>query len=156
MIRILLVLILLVHFGFAKQTIFILPHETTQAKETLLSHIKKSQKSIDIAMYNFTYTKVAKALRKAHKRGVRVRILFDKSKIKKKSQYEYLKNSGIECFIASEKMHIKAALFDGKILSLGSMNWKKESFSKNYELLYFTDHKKSIQKFQNFFETMAR
>lgn len=156
MIRVFLILILFFSLGFAKQNVYILPQEAKEAKKSILSQIKQSQDSIYIAMYNFTYKKLAKALVKAKKRGVKVVVVLDSHKIKENTQYHYLKKNGIKSYLVKDKMHIKAAIFDQKTLLLGSPNWKKESFTSNHEILYSTSDFKNIQKVMTFFETMAR
>lgn len=45
----------------------------------LISKIGEAKKSIDIAMYNFTNSDLARALLRARQRGVSIRIIVDKS-----------------------------------------------------------------------------
>lgn len=45
----------------------------------ILTRIDKAKKSIDIAMYNFTNRDLAKALIRAHRRDVRIRVIVDRS-----------------------------------------------------------------------------
>lgn len=45
----------------------------------IISKIASAKKSIDIAMFNFTNTDLAKAIIKAHRRGILIRIIVDKS-----------------------------------------------------------------------------
>ena len=130
--------------------IYFLPKEADLAKDNILRLIKKSKKSILIAMYNFSYKKFAKELVTSAKDGVKITIILDKSKVDKKDKiYKYLKSNGINVKIANKKMHLKIALFDENIAILGSTNWTKESFKDNYEVVLFTRDKKVINKIQD-------
>ncbi len=139
---------------YGAQKIYLLPEESKEAFEKIESLIGDSKRSIDIAVYNFEYKKIAKLLKKAAKRGVRVNILFDASKLKNKnSRFDYLcDEKNIECQVVKErKQHMKIILFDEKNLLLGSANLTKESFSENLELIYITDKDSSVKKIKNFF-----
>ncbi|WP_228197930.1 phospholipase D-like domain-containing protein [Poseidonibacter antarcticus] len=131
--------------------VYFLPKEADIAKDNILRLIKKSKNNISIAMYNFSYKKFAKELISSSKDGVEVTIILDKSKITKNDKiYKYLKSNGINIKIADKKMHMKIAIFDEKIAVLGSINWTKESFKDNYEVVLFTKDKKTINKMLNY------
>ncbi|MAD42615.1 MAG: nuclease [Arcobacter sp.] len=131
--------------------VYFLPKETKETKDYILSLIKNSKKSISIAMYNFSYKKFAKQLVDSSKNGVNIKIILDKSKVKKDDKlYKYFKKNGIIVKIADKKLHTKVAVFDEKIAVLGSINWTKESFKDNYELVLFTKDKMTIDKMLNF------
>ena len=151
--KILLICLLFISLSFAKSDIYLLPNESNDAKEKIVELIKGSKNSISIAMYNFSYKKFAKALIKAHKRGIKVTVIFDKNKIKEEdSLYDYLKKKGIKCLIANKKMHLKVALFDNKTMLIGSTNFTKKSFGENYEIFLINDNKKNIKKVQSLFD----
>ncbi|NDE18981.1 MAG: DUF1669 domain-containing protein [Alphaproteobacteria bacterium] len=60
--------------------------------------ISKAQDSIYIQAYGFTSGEIAKALINAHERGVKVRVLLDKSNIgAKHSKMRDIRKAGIEC-----------------------------------------------------------
>ncbi len=131
--------------------VYLLPKETEDAKNNILSLIKNSKKSISIGMYNFSYKKFAKQLVDSSKNGVNIKIILDKSKVKKDDKlYKYFKKNGINVKIADKKLHTKVAIFDEDIAVLGSINWTKESFKDNYELVLFTRDKRIINKMLNF------
>jgi len=130
---------------------YFLPDETKEVQDKIIDLIDNSKKSIKIAMYNFSYKKFAKKLAKASKNGIKITVILDKSKVKKDDEmYNYLKKNGIEVIVPKVKMHTKLALFDSKNLVLGSSNWTKESFKKNYEIIFFTKDKKVIKKVEKF------
>ena len=131
--------------------VYFLPKEADKTKDNILSLIKNSKKSISIAMYNFSYKKFAKQLVDSSNNGVDIKIILDKSKVKKDDElYKYLKKNGINVKIADKKLHTKVAIFDEKIAVLGSINWTKKSFKDNYEVVLFTRDKKIIDKMLNF------
>jgi phosphatidylserine/phosphatidylglycerophosphate/cardiolipin synthase-like enzyme len=131
--------------------IYFLPKEAKETKNNILSLIKNSKKSISIGMYNFSYKKFAKQLVDSSKNGINIKIVLDKSKVKKDDKlYKYFKKNGINVKIADKKLHTKVAIFDEKVAVIGSINWTKESFQDNYELVLFTRDKKIIDKMSNF------
>lgn len=133
--------------------VYFLPSEAKKTKENILYLIKNSKKNISIAMYNFSYKKFAKQLVLSSKNGIDIKIILDKSKVKKDNKlYKYFKKNGINVKIADNKLHTKVAVFDERIAVLGSINWTKESFKDNYEIVLFTKDKKTISKMLNFME----
>lgn len=133
--------------------IFVLPEENNKSVHTILNLIKNSKNNIVIAMYNFSYKKFAKALVKAKKRGLIVKVLLDKLKIKKKDKiFKYFKNNNIDVKIIDKKLHLKVAIFDNNYAVFGSSNWTKESFEENYELIFLTHNKNIISKLYNFID----
>ena len=142
----LFLLILLSISSFAVDTIYFLPQDSNKAKKHIVKLINNAQSKIDIAMYNFTYKKFAKALDKASKNNVDVTIVYDKTKLKF--------NKNIKLIKSKRKQHIKMAIIDDKYVIFGSANWKKESFSENYEIINITDNKKKLKKFIKIFKQL--
>ena len=148
MIRLFIITILLVVNIFALEKVYFLPEKSEEVKTDIINHIRNSKQSIDIAMYNFNYRKFGKELDKAVSRGVDVTIYYYRKKIKLDKRIRVLK--------VKNKLHTKLAIFDKKTVVFGSANWKKEAFSKNYEVLYITDKKKIVKEFNNFFTNIKR
>lgn len=137
--------------------LYVLPNESELVKDKIEELILSSQKEIQIAMYNFSYKKFAKALVKASKKGLKVTVLLDSEKIKKNDNiYKYLKNNGIKTIISDNKMHLKVAVFDNKQAIIGSINWTKESFESNNEVILFTNDTKVIFKLSDFINNLIR
>lgn len=136
----------------ANDTLFLLPKESKNAQEHIETLIKTAQKSIDVAMYNFSLKEFAKALVKAQKKGVQVNVFLDAKKTEEKSsEYDYLRKNGIRIFIVKEeKLHTKLAIFDKEVAVFGSSNWTKESFDKNYEIIYVSEQKNMVEKLNGF------
>jgi len=163
--------LLLVSFSLnAKEgTLYVMPKESKEALSALLDSIDKAKYRIDAAIYSFTHKKIAKRLKNAAKRGVKIRIIFDKKSNRKykKSQIRYLaKYSNIDIYLIDGKrfknrdyfgkMHMKLAIIDNKRLLFGSANWSYSAFGKNYELLYIIESYPMAKKAENYFEQMVK
>jgi phosphatidylserine/phosphatidylglycerophosphate/cardiolipin synthase-like enzyme len=140
------VLLLLVTSTFALDKVYFLPQDAKDAKQDILNLIENSQTKIDIAMYNFSYKKFQKALKKASKNGVDVTIIYGKTKLKFSKKIKLIQTK--------RKQHIKLAIIDDKFAIYGSSNWTKDSFSKNYELINITDDKKRLEEFKKLFKQL--
>jgi len=148
--------------------VYFLPKDSNKALNELLSLIQNSKISIKAAIYTFTHKKIAKEIKKAAKRGVKVEIIFDKRynlTREDKSMLFYLaKYKNIEIYLLKGKpykkaqregiMHIKAVLSDHKKMIFGSANWTYGAFNNNYEMLYSTKDYKTAKKFEKYFESM--
>lgn len=155
--KVIVLFILFFNLSFSSELYF-LPKESKEATSKLISLIENSNSSIDIAVYNFTYKKLAKALKDSAKKGVKVTVILDEEKVKEeeKTQYKYLKKEGINIVLTSNKLHIKMAIFDKKTALFGSSNWKKESFTNDYEILYFTKENKTLDKLNLIFKELIK
>ncbi|MDD2448746.1 MAG: phospholipase D-like domain-containing protein [Sulfurimonas sp.] len=130
---------------YAKDSLYFFPQDAKAAQDKIEKLINNSKHSIDIAMYNFGDKKLAKLLSKAQKRGVSVKVFYDKKDVDFKN---------IDAKTLKKKLHTKIAIFDKKTVLFGSPNWTKKSFKENYEVLYITDDKKLLAKFNEFFQTL--
>lgn len=104
----------------------------------VLPLIKQATDSIDIAMFFLTHKAISKALVEAHKRGVYIRVILDATGARNGySKHGYLRENGIAVKVENwgGKMHMKAAIFDGKCLAMGSMNWTAAGEKNNDENL---------------------
>ena len=91
-----------------------------------------------VQAYSFTSYKIAMALLNAHKRGLKVEVILDKSQ--KSDQYsssDFLANSGISVKIDSEHAiaHNKIMVIDGETVTTGSFNFTKAAEENNAENL---------------------
>lgn len=161
--KILLILVLFFNLSYSNENfnfintneIYFLPNEKNLVKDKIEALIGNSKEEIIIAMYNFSYKKFAKALVKSSKKGINITVLLDSEKIKKDDKiYKYFKNNGIKTIISNKKMHLKTAVFDRKEAIIGSLNWTKESFNENNEVILFTKDKKVILKLINFINSI--
>jgi phospholipase D len=100
--------------------------------------IDQAKKQILVQAYAFTAPVIADALIAAHKRGVLVRILVDRSQLTGKgSQVEKVKAYGI--WVAIDQVpgiaHNKVMLIDDAYVLTGSFNWSNAAEYRNAENL---------------------
>lgn len=128
-------------------------------RDQIIKRIDRSRMNVDVVVYSFTSEEIAHALVDAHKRGVRVRVIRDRSQSgDKRDANAFLKQNGIAVQIRSGKgrgiMHDKFAVFDGKEIFTGSYNWTGNAEKNNYENGLFVDDPKIVQAYQKQFKTM--
>ena len=155
-------------FGAARaaERFYMMPYEQKEAIADLIASIGSAHSNIDIAIYSFTNKEIAKALREASIRGVRVNIIYDSSQKKSETstisyleKFENIKTCLLEGRPSKNKkynglMHQKLIIVDDSLIGLGSANWSKNAFENNYETLYFTDSMEVIQKAKGYYKDM--
>jgi phosphatidylserine/phosphatidylglycerophosphate/cardiolipin synthase-like enzyme len=104
--------------------------------EAVIYWIGRANQSIHVLMFIFSLDSIADALISAHKRGVEVKVVFDKSQ--SYSQYAVLKEAGIDVRNDTNWegiMHNKIAIIDQGIVLTGSFNWTGTAENNNNENL---------------------
>ncbi len=138
-------------------------------EDSIAAAIDASKTSVDAGQFVLESRKIADALERALKRGVKVRIVGDKSQ----SAYDHvqlflghLQRLGAQVRILSgpngeesdyplaEKMHNKYFIFDGKLVETGSGNATKNAGVNNFENANFIDDKTDVAAFQQTYEHM--
>ena len=121
--------------------------------QTIVDELKKAKSSILMQAYSFTSAPIAKALLEAHKRGVKVEVILDKSQLTEKySSVTFLYNSGIPTRIdtAHAIAHNKIMIIDGETVITGSFNFTKAAEEKNAEnLLVIRDKVLAVKYVEN-------
>jgi phosphatidylserine/phosphatidylglycerophosphate/cardiolipin synthase-like enzyme len=98
--------------------------------------VESAKTSIRVLAYSFTSAPIAKALVEAHKRGVDVQVVVDKSQ--KSARYTsatFVANAGIPVRIDSKHAiaHNKVTIVDGHTVQQGSFNYTKAAEESNGE-----------------------
>lgn len=96
--------------------------------------IREARRSIHVQAYSFTSAPIAKALLHAHKRGIRVEVILDKSNRKDKySTADFLANQGVSAFIDDDHAiaHNKVMIIDREVVITGSFNFTKAAEERN-------------------------
>jgi phosphatidylserine/phosphatidylglycerophosphate/cardiolipin synthase-like enzyme len=104
--------------------------------DAIVKAISEAKSEILVQAYSFTSTPIAKALLEAHKRGVKVEAILDKSQRREKyTSATFLANSRIPTFIddAHAIAHNKIIIVDGQTVITGSFNFTKAAEEKNAE-----------------------
>lgn len=121
--------------------------------EQIVKALGDAKSSILVQAYGFTSAHIAKALLEAHKRGVQVQVILDKSqRTEKYSSADFLANQGVPTRIdASHAIsHNKVMIIDGEMVITGSFNFTKAAQEKNAEnLLIIRDPALAAQYTQN-------
>ena len=129
------------------------------ARQRLVRAIAESQRTIDIAMYNFTASELAEALYAAKARGVRIRVLVDRERAEAgASGIRGLRLNGVPVRTLGvpeqSLMHHKFAVFDERLLATGSYNWTNSAEHANYENLVVLDAPELVRRFQQEFHRL--
>ena len=104
--------------------------------EAIVNQIGKAKSEILIQAYSFTSKEIAAAIVKAHKRGVHVEIVMDKSnRTAKYSAGDFTAHAGIATYIDAEHAiaHNKIMIIDKETVITGSFNFTKAAEDKNAE-----------------------
>ena len=104
--------------------------------EAVVKEINAAKKMILVQAYSFTSAPIAKAPVEAHKRGVDVRVILDKSqRTEKYSEADFLHNMGIPTWIDARHSiaHNKIMVIDGATVITGSFNFTKAAEEHNAE-----------------------
>ncbi len=102
--------------------------------DLVIKVIHSAKTSIRVLAYSFTSAPIAKALVEAHKRGVDVQVVVDKSqKSEKYTSATFVANAGIPIRIDSKHAiaHNKVIIVDGHTVQQGSFNYTKAAEEKN-------------------------
>jgi len=139
-----------------------MPMEGKLAQKRLIELFSHAKNNIKITIYTFTNKKLARALKIAARKGVKITIIADK----KESKYKYsvipnlalIKNFDVYLLTGKNykngdkaKMHVKMSIIDDKYLITGSANYSYSAFFKNYEYILISKNKELIDKFEKFF-----
>src|SRR5664280_659644 len=113
--------------------------------EAIINEISHAKSEILIQAYSFTSVPIAKALVSAHKKGIHVEIILDKSnKSKKYSAGDFTAHMGVTTYIDSKHAiaHNKIIIIDKETVITGSFNFTKAAEEKNAENLLIIRNKK--------------
>lgn len=135
------------------------PREGQKPQPALIKVISSSEKTLDMAIYSFTDTKIADALAAAEERGVTVRVITDGQESKSKYQkkvLDKLKKAGIPIKVDTHSglMHLKITIADKKTATTGSFNYTKSAEEKNDEVFVVIKNSDVAKSFSEEFENM--
>lgn len=108
------------------------------ATQAIINEISNAKTEILVQAYSFTSTPIAKALVDAHKRGVKVEAILDKSQRKETyTEATFLANMKVPTFIDDKHAiaHNKIMIIDKATVITGSFNFSKAAEEKNAENL---------------------
>ena len=118
-------------------------------ENNLIKRINNAKISVEAAVYAINNNNIVKALKKAYDRGIKIRILTDKTQAgQRNSRVRELHDYGINIRVHSKHKieHNKFAIFDFNEVITGSYNWTEPASRKNSENCVFIDHNKKTAR----------
>lgn len=106
------------------------------ATEMIIRAINQARERIWVQAYSFTSAPLSRALVEAHKRGVKLVVVLDKSqRTANYSEADYFANHAVPTFIDDQHAiaHNKVMIIDGDTLITGSFNFTKAAEKSNAE-----------------------
>ena len=105
--------------------------------EQVVYWIGRANLTIHILIYSFTLDSIGDALISAFERGITIQIVFEASQISNYSQYDRLKEAGIQVRKDTNPaaMHDKIMVVDGNVVAIGSFNFSTNAETENNENL---------------------
>ena len=108
--------------------------------DAITNQINAAKSEILIQAYSFTSSPIAKALTNAHKRGIKIEVILDKSQRSERySSATFLLNAGVPTYIDDKHatVHNKIMIIDRETIITGSFNFTKAG----EECREYIDHK---------------
>jgi len=118
--------------------------------EAVVEQLSKAQSNVLVQAYSFTSEPIAKALMDAHKRGVHVEVILDKSqRTEKYSEADFIAHAGIRTLIDAKHAiaHNKIMVIDGDTVITGSFNFTKAAEEHNAENLLVIEHSVLVEQY---------
>lgn len=113
-----------------------------ESTDLIVKVIRSATKTIRLAAYSFTSKPLAEALISAHRRGVDVQVVLDKSNATARySSATFLANAGVPTRIDSKHpiAHSKYMIIDDKTVETGSFNYTKAAMRNSENVVVFWD-----------------
>ena len=106
--------------------------------EAVIAELGRAKMSVLVQAYSFTSVSIAKALVEAHRRGVKVEVILDKSqRTANYSSADFVAHAGIPTLIDARHAiaHNKIIIIDSQPVITGSFNFTKAAEESNAENL---------------------
>jgi phosphatidylserine/phosphatidylglycerophosphate/cardiolipin synthase-like enzyme len=106
--------------------------------EAVVENLNKATNTVLVQAYSFTSAPIAKALVDAEKRGVKVKVILDKSqRTERYSSADFVAHADIPTYIDARHAisHNKIMIIDGSTILTGSFNFTKAAEESNAENL---------------------
>lgn len=119
--------------------------------EAVVEVLGKAKKTVRVQAYSFTSAPIAKALVEAHRRGVTVEVVLDKSQRSEKySSADFVAHAGIPTRIDAKHAiaHNKIMIIDDETVITGSFNFTKAAEENNAENLLVIQDPALAAKYQ--------
>lgn len=124
-------------------------------KSQILNQISSAKESIICMMYSFTLDEFGDGLVQARKKGIDIKVILESQQTSQYSEFEKLKAEDIDVIEDNNSylMHNKFCVFDGQVITTGSMNFSKNGTNNNDETLLVISDSDLSEKYQeNFYK----
>lgn len=131
----------------------------------LIAAIDRAEKSALVSLYDLKMAELGDALVRAHRRGVAVRVVYDRGHAEPKPgpegggspEYAALLAAGVPVRLLKGGgsfgiMHNKFAVLDGAFVATGSFNWTRAADERHFENESFRDDPATVAGFTRAFE----
>jgi phosphatidylserine/phosphatidylglycerophosphate/cardiolipin synthase-like enzyme len=118
--------------------------------DAVVKNLNAAKISVLVQAYWFTSPPIAKALAQAHKRGVKVEVILDRSRTElNDTQAAFFIEEGVPTLIDDKHTtaHSKVIIIDGQIVVTGSFNFTEEAEEENAENLLVVCDKALADKY---------
>ncbi len=128
-----------------------------ECKNLILEHISSAAMELWVCVFTISDNDITRALLRAHKNGVRIRIITDNEKsMDAGSDIFDLEQAGIPVKTdqSTSHMHHKFSIADGSRLITGSYNWTRSAEQYNQENIIATEHPELVKPFKAEFKRL--
>jgi cardiolipin hydrolase len=128
-----------------------------EGRDAIVAEINQARESIDICVFTISDNLIAEAIKNAHNRNVKVRIITDDDKtFDKGSDIFELRHAGLSIRTDNTRnhMHHKFAIVDRKLLVTGSYNWTRSAFKYNHENIMLVSDSNAVNSFCQEFDKL--
>ena len=149
-------------FILSSSEIYFSPEDKIADK--LITMLDAATSKIHLAVFVFTYKKLAEAMVRAKNRGLDVQVIIDEACMKNfNNKIFMLKDANIDLFIFKSggvrfapKMHNKFVIFDDKFVSTGSFNWTWSASKINEENIVILSDTEDVKSYESRFELLKK
>jgi phosphatidylserine/phosphatidylglycerophosphate/cardiolipin synthase-like enzyme len=123
----------------------------------IISSIEGAAQSIKICVFTISDDRISAAIVRAHRSGIRIKILTDNEKLYDKgSDIRELAAKGLEVRVDNSRnhMHHKFAIFDETRVLTGSYNWTRSAALYNHENVLVTDNPNIVRDYSREFNRL--
>jgi phosphatidylserine/phosphatidylglycerophosphate/cardiolipin synthase-like enzyme len=138
------------------RTLIVLPDHSAQP---ILDAIDAAKKSLRIKMFALSDSRILEALIRAHKRGLKIRIMLNPARrsgeIQNKGSRSVLREAGIDVLDSNpafDVTHEKSMVVDDTTAFIGSLNWEPENFEKTRDYAIVTKDTGEVSEVIDCFE----
>ncbi|KAK9500057.1 hypothetical protein O3M35_001397 [Rhynocoris fuscipes] len=123
----------------------------------ILRLVENSNKTLDVCIYFLSANVFGEAILKAHRKGVRVRVIADISNTRNRNSwiFKFLEEGiPVRQKVSDNLMHHKFLIVDNEIVVNGSMNFTLCGAFSNWEMVLVSSQPSLVKQFSNGFQKL--